>query len=101
MLPLLAAAITAADPGPFEPNISHAPNLNGQYPLSQTPGGVPGLFPASYSKYPGGVEHFDVYSPEISSLYSQVFWKGLDPVDLFDNIRENKLKLPPPRTLID
>ena len=22
---------------------------------------------------------------------------GLDPVDLFDNIRENKLKLPPPR----
>eukprot|EP00658_Telonema_sp_P-2_P055629 TRINITY_DN44215_c0_g1_i1.p1 TRINITY_DN44215_c0_g1~~TRINITY_DN44215_c0_g1_i1.p1 ORF type:complete len:708 (-),score=147.60 TRINITY_DN44215_c0_g1_i1:102-2225(-) len=27
-------------------------------------------------------DSFEVYSPNITSLYSQVFWKGLDPVDL-------------------
>ena len=29
------------------------------------------LFPKNFRDYPGGVEYFDVYSPTISSLYSQ------------------------------
>jgi hypothetical protein len=32
------------------------------------------------------VESFDVYSPPISQLYSQVFWKGLAPVKLPEEI---------------
>ena len=32
--------------------------------------------------YPGGAEFFDIYSPELSSLYSQVFWTGFEPVAL-------------------
>ena len=31
---------------------------------------------------PGGVEYFDVYSPLISQLYSQVYWKALPPAKL-------------------
>lgn len=29
---------------------------------------------------------FDVYSPKFSTLYSQVWWAALDPVDLPANI---------------
>ena len=60
------------------------PNMNGAYVLSPTPNGPRAneLFPLSYADYPRGVEHFDVYSPEVSTLYSQVFWKGLPPVEL-------------------
>eukprot|EP00931_Biecheleriopsis_adriatica_P039550 TRINITY_DN22616_c0_g1_i2.p1 TRINITY_DN22616_c0_g1~~TRINITY_DN22616_c0_g1_i2.p1 ORF type:complete len:480 (-),score=77.41 TRINITY_DN22616_c0_g1_i2:82-1521(-) len=63
-------------------------NMNGEYVLSQTPGAkdTQKLFPTEYKKYPGGVSHFDVYSPPIRSLYSQVFWKGLDPVDLPEDV---------------
>lgn len=32
------------------------------------------------------MESFDVYSPPISQLYSQVFWKGLAPVKLPEEI---------------
>ena len=38
--------------------------------------------------YPGGVEYFDVYSPMIKQLYSQVFWTGLAPVSLPQEIIE-------------
>jgi hypothetical protein len=64
------------------------PNMNGAYLLSQTPGGnrTQERFPTTYANYPRAVESFDVYSPLISSLYSQVFWKGLDPVALPDAI---------------
>lgn len=60
------------------------PNMNGDYLLSQTPGGrsTQAKFPTRYSDYPRGVSFFDVYSPPIRTLYSQVFWKGLDPVPL-------------------
>lgn len=69
----------------FEPNISQdAPNMNGAYLLSQTPGAsrTQERFPSEYRKYPRGVESFDVYSPAFETRYSQVFWKGLDPVPL-------------------
>ena len=39
-------------------------------------------------RYGRGVESFDVYSPPISTLYSQVFWAALDPVDLPKRIVE-------------
>ena len=65
-------------------------NMNGAYVLSPTPNGPRAneLFPLNYKDYPRGVEHFDVYSPEVSTLYSQVFWKGLPPVDLPSHIVE-------------
>ena len=83
LVPLLVGA-----PGPFEPNISSAPNLNGEYVLSPTPHGphAQAKFPTHYKDYPGGAEYFTVYSPPISTLYSQVFWKGLDPVPLPDEV---------------
>jgi len=73
-------------PTPFIP--SREPNMNGEYLLSQTPHGnnTQHLFPTQYRDYPRGAEYFDVYSPEIQSLYSQVFWKGLSAVDLPDDI---------------
>jgi hypothetical protein len=77
----MAAVLAVAVP-PFVPNVSHAPNMNGEYILSATPHGQVSKFPKAYRDYPGGVEQFEVYSPLISQLYSQVFWKGLDPVDL-------------------
>jgi len=62
--------------------------MNGDYILSQTPGGhdTQEKFPTQYRNYPGGAEYFDVYSPLIKQLYSQVFWKGLEPVSLPDDI---------------
>mmetsp|Transcript_145113 Transcript_145113/g.404305 ORF Transcript_145113/g.404305 Transcript_145113/m.404305 type:complete len:785 (-) Transcript_145113:188-2542(-) len=59
-------------------------NMNGEYLLSQTPGGhdTQAKFPVHFRDYPRGVSSFDVYSPPIRTLYSQVFWKGLDPVPL-------------------
>eukprot|EP00501_MAST-03F_sp_TOSAG23-6_P000590 GSMAST32.ASY1.ANO1.611.1 assembled CDS len=64
-----------------------APNLNGPYLRSQTPHAPStGKFPTSFSEYPKGAEYFDIYSPNITSLYSQVFWKGLAPVSLPDEI---------------
>ena len=46
----------------------------GDYVKSTTPGGhdTQNLFPKAYKDYPGGVESFDVYSPPITTLYSQV-----------------------------
>ena len=61
------------------------PNMNTpRYYLSETPGSdaANDKFPTRFADYPRPVSHFDVYSPPISQLYSQVFWKGLPPVDL-------------------
>ena len=90
-------------------------NMNGGYELSATPNGRADLFPTNYSDYPGDVFSFDVLSPVISTLCkssaadssatrelshtrtrrtpparadSQVFWDGLDPVDLPADIVE-------------
>ena len=51
---------------------STADNMNGEYVFSSTPGGNASLFPKRYADYPGGVEYYDVYSPPITTLYSQV-----------------------------
>ena len=58
--------------------------MNGEYILSPTPNGKDAQhkFPTHFKDYPGGVEYFDVYSPPIKSLYSQVFWTGLPSVPL-------------------
>jgi len=64
-------------------------NMNGDYVLSATPGSsnTNGLFPTHYKDYPHlPIESFDVYSPKVSQLYSQVFWKGLPPVSLPEHI---------------
>ena len=59
------------------------PNMNGNYyPLSNTPNSDVSKFPKSFAQYGRHIQSFDVYSPQISQLYSQVFWKGLPPVDL-------------------
>ena len=54
--------------------LSRKLNMNGEYPLSATPGSknMSGLFPNQYRDYPGGAEMFEVYSPPITTLYSQV-----------------------------
>lgn len=65
---------------------SQQDNMNGEYPIGQTPGGKPGLFPKQYKDYPGGVESFDVYTPPMTTLYSQVWWQPLAPVDLPSDI---------------
>ena len=58
-------------------------NLNGAYALRATPGARGGaLFPRRFADYPRGAEPFDVYSPPVRSLYGQVVWAGLPPVDL-------------------
>ena len=76
-----AADASLPDFGPlFHPSNLH--NMNGEYVFSTTPNGKPGLFPKEYRDYPGGVESFDLYSPPIKTLYSQVWWSPLDPVPL-------------------
>ena len=68
-------------------------NMNGEYVLSNTPNApndTQRLFPTNYKDYPDKdivpIEYFDVYSPIISQLYSQVYWKGLPPVNLPEHI---------------
>ena len=61
-------------------------NMNGAYVYSTTPGGTPGLLPRNYRDYPRGVESFDVYSPPMATLYSQVWWQALAPVALPEEV---------------
>ena len=68
------------------PGPSNATNLNGEYKLSETAKSDTSKFPTNYKDYPGGAEYFDVYSPLIVQHYSQVYWKGFDPVPLPPNI---------------
>lgn len=79
-LTIAATAVLAARLG----NGNHMDNMNGDYILSATPKGqdVNSKFPTHYKDYPRPVEYFEVYSPPITQLYSQVFWKGLPPVPL-------------------
>ena len=75
-LPFASAIIPDFGPD-FVP--STADNMNGDYVFSSTPGGTAGLFPKRYADYPGGAEHFDVYSPPMTTRYSQVWWSPLAP----------------------
>lgn len=86
LLSLLATVLAVASGAPASNSIppftpSNEPNMNGIYDLAQTPGSNTSKFP-EFRNYPGGAAYFDVYSPLITQLYSQVFWKGLPPVDL-------------------
>ena len=73
-------------PTPLAPSTQD--NMNGDYVLSQTPqaAGTAAKFPQNMRDYPkeggGDMYSFDVISPVVSQLYSQVFWTGLAPVDL-------------------
>ena len=44
-----------------------------------------GKWNSDYSKF-GEVEYMDVYSPEISTKYGEVFWTMMDPVPLDKDI---------------
>ena len=44
--------------------------------------GAAKAFSTQSADYDGGVEYFDVYSPEIRTRYSQVFWTMMDAVPL-------------------
>ena len=83
-----AAASAASPMPPFVPSTD--PNMNGEYFSSATPGqqqqGTRAL--PAFHTYPGGVSYFDVYSPTISTLYSQVFWTGLPPVAVPEEVRQ-------------
>ena len=81
---LLSTAAAAVVPSAFEPNISHAANMNGEYILSETPSGhqTQKNFPRRFSEYPRGVEMFEVVSDPITTRYSQVWWKEFDPTPL-------------------
>lgn len=81
-LPLGLSLVVATLQGP------KANNMNGDYPLSATPGADKSgsKFPKRFSDYPGDVEFFDVYSPPIRSTYGEVFWTLLDPVPLPQSI---------------
>ena len=39
-----------------------------------------------YADYPGTVEYFDIYSPVLSSVYSQVIWTTFPSISLPDEI---------------
>jgi|EP01047_Picozoa_sp_COSAG01_P023257 hypothetical protein len=67
-------------------NASTLPNMNGEFVLSATPGSDMSRFPKSYAEYPGGAESFEVYSPPITTHYSQVWWKPLAPAPFPDHI---------------
>ena len=88
----LALALSASTGGAASAPGAALPNMNAdEYILSQTPGGdrTQARFPTRFADYPDiAVESFDVYSPPISQLYSQVFWKGLPPVSLPQEIVE-------------
>jgi hypothetical protein len=72
-------------PLPFTP--TQEPNMNGVYQLSETQHSNTSKYPQQYRDSPGGAEYFDVYSPLISQLYSQVYWKALPPVQLPAHVR--------------
>ena len=69
---------------------NHISNMNGIYVLSPTSidnHDVNDKFPKQYSDYPTKeTRYVDLYSPKISTLYSQVFWKQLDSVPLPDDL---------------
>eukprot|EP01050_Picozoa_sp_SAG11_P020382 SAG11_NODE_3426_length_2455_cov_1.512309_1_plen_339_part_10 len=81
VLTAAATVATFASVPDFGPtfNASKLGNMNGDFVLSQTPGANMSKFPKSYSEYPGGAEMFEVYSPPITTLYSQVWWSPLAP----------------------
>ena len=71
MLLALSMAVMTAVAVAFTP--TNDDNMNGDYlPLQNTPGHDASNWSRTFKDYPGGVESFDVYSPPITTLYSQV-----------------------------
>lgn len=66
----VAALLCLGDKLPL--NAVRAENMNGLYQLANAP-----LYSTLYSS-----EFFDVYSPEIRTRYSEVYWRMQDPVPL-------------------
>ena len=67
----------------FDFTPSDEPNMNGDYIFMTEDGSKPNdLFPKQFKDYPGGVEYYDVYSPPMETLYSQLYYQPLEPVDL-------------------
>ena len=62
--------------------------MNGDYEFSVMPGGTPGLMPKQFKDYPGGVEYYDYYTPEFSTLYSQVYWASLEPTNVSNPLKK-------------
>ena len=59
--------------------------MNGDYLISN--GHPNGKFTGNYSELPN-VDYFDVYSPNVTTRYGEVFWTMTDPVDLPQEIIE-------------
>ena len=61
--------------------------MNGNYFRSETGTQAGGRQPVrQFREYPGGARYFDVYTPEFSTLYSQVFWSALEPVKIPEEV---------------
>ena len=60
--------------------------MNGEYLLSPTPKAPNSTWSTSFKDYPGGVEAFDVLSPPMTTLYSQVWWAPLAPSPFPDEV---------------
>ena len=56
-------------------------NMNGDYLISNPDPLAPNPWSGDYSKF-DDIEFFEVYSPPISTKYSEVFWTMMDPVPL-------------------
>merc|ERR1719414_1300819 len=82
MIPLLFA-ILFTNPGASSPLGPSKPvtNMNGEYLLSNANPSASGEWNSDYGKFEN-VEYFDVYSPPISTKYSEVYWTMMDPVPL-------------------
>merc|ERR1719369_264581 len=62
-------------------------NMNGEYLLSNANPSASGKWNSDYGKFKD-VEFFDVYSPPISTKYSEVYWTMMDPVPLDEKLGE-------------
>ena len=72
----LALANAAAD---FQSSGIGGANMNGDYVVQH---GTEQVRMQGYSERDPTVEWFDVYSPEIKTLYAQVYWTMMDGVPL-------------------
>lgn len=69
-------------------NAGSAQNMNGLYTISNPNPAAPKQFSGDFTTYIEGNEYFDVYSPEISTVYGQVYWTMMDAVPLPKEIIE-------------
>ena len=61
-------------------------NMNGEYLLSNSHPN--GKWDSNYAKFGDDLEYMDVYSPVISTKYSEVYWTMMDPVPLDKDVVE-------------